>query len=817
MMWIGLSFGNTHEFIFVLLVSNTVIYMITGYAYWGLVSLLFNVRESRRVFSIVGSGDIPAKLIGYLLSPLLIPLIGLPNLVWLSIAALVVSLVLFNRIVKKPEWVHILKKTAQDKHEEDEHAGHKNENIINFFFNNRLIFVISLLSILSYNVFVLIDYTFISQVKLRFEKITDLAIYIAAFFAVGRLIAIFLKLIFTSRVIEKIGIISSLFITPVALFLFCLLFFLYTGHEMYDVYIFGIMAMLTEVLRSTMQEPVFFILFQPLKEKLRLKGHLIAKGYTLPPSLIVVGVSLLLFFNAGIGVDIPFLIKILIINLVIWVGVVFLIQKAYLHTLHHSIEKGIFTTDEKYVYDQKAIDILISKVRTGKGAEVIYALDLLQKTGYAGINALLNEQLHNSNSDVRKYTIDQLETNGKINVPGLQQLLQTEMDIEVKQKVVSALCRHDDVYLEKMASTLHNQDFDTRKTIIINLLNHQEFKYLLNAGNEINNLINSSDHEERRLAISIISELKHVQFAKDIGNLINDEHDEVRRDAVEAACKLKISLLLPQIFERANHPAEKHLVTKALRHYGDKLFVDINFIDEKLLDEHHTSLVKISAGIKGENCRRYLEKAVGQPGDNISKIIHALWVQNYDPDKAVQGKLHHVLDIYLKAGNHKIEDYQRIHYNKEEKQIVKHSLVNEVKTDLVLALKICSMLHRHKPINRILELIDIEKREKIYNAIEMIELDLPRKTAREIINLFDFVLDAEGYKKTELVHGYDNIFSKVYSNSNASYNQWTKALVMYCSWKNKMMDDLKQIKPVGNGREEFIITETRDFVLNSPN
>ena len=83
--WMGLTSGFKADFIFVLMVANTLIYMLTGYAYWGLVSLLFNVRESRRVFSVVGSGDIPAKLIGYVVAPLLIPLIGLPNLVWFAI------------------------------------------------------------------------------------------------------------------------------------------------------------------------------------------------------------------------------------------------------------------------------------------------------------------------------------------------------------------------------------------------------------------------------------------------------------------------------------------------------------------------------------------------------------------------------------------------------------------------------------------------------------------------------------------------------------------------------------------------------------
>lgn len=815
MLWIGLSFGNTHEFIFVLLVSNTVIYMITGYAFWGLVALLFNVRESRRVFSVVGAGDIPSKLIGYLASPLLIPLIGLPNLVWLAVASLLVSLYLFHKKMKKPSWVQILKKTNHAQHH-DAHEGHHKQNIVSFFFENRLIFVISLLSVLSYNVYVLIDYTFISQVKLRFENIKDLAIYIAAFFAVGRLIAVVLKLIFTSRAIEKLGIIACLFITPVALFLFCILFFVFDSKSNYNIYIFGLMALLTEVLRSTMQEPVFFILFQPLKEKLRLKGHLIAKGYTLPPSLIIVGLSLLLFFNFGVSLDIVFTIKIILVNLFVWAGVVFFIQKAYLRTLHTSIEKGTFSSDDKYVYDKKVIDILVNKVNTGKSAEVIYALDLLGKTAYPGINDLLHQQLKNNSGEVKRFALDQLEAGGTIDVQAVKDMMVNETDTDVMEKAVSILCRHDSVYLDKMAQTLHEQEYGLRKTVIISLLNQQEFDYLLNAGNEINSLINSSNPEERKLAISIISELKHVQFVKDIAHLIDDEDASVRRDAVVAACKLKITSLLPQVLERANHPAERHLVIKALQQYGDKIFQDIDTLPVELVESHKADLVKISANIKGEFCKKFLVRTIHELNEQTNRTIHSLWVQDYEPDEAMAVRLNTILDKYLKNGILKIDDYHRVNYEHTENEIVKHSLLNEIKTDLVLSLKICAMLHRKKKINRILELIEIEKHQKIYNAMEMIELELPRKTAKDLVHLFDFVLDPGGHRKNAEVFTAESVFNKIYFSDSFAYNPWTKAIVMYCSWKNKIHDDIKYIATV-NGEEEFIVAETRDYVLSTPN
>ncbi len=95
LLWMDLTFWDKHSAIFILLVVSFLMYMLTGYAFWGLVSLLYNIRESKRVFSVVGSGDIPAKLIGY------------PNLIWLSIVFLLVGLWQFDRVIRKKRWDHI--------------------------------------------------------------------------------------------------------------------------------------------------------------------------------------------------------------------------------------------------------------------------------------------------------------------------------------------------------------------------------------------------------------------------------------------------------------------------------------------------------------------------------------------------------------------------------------------------------------------------------------------------------------------------------------------------------------------------------------
>ncbi len=809
--WVGLSYANEHNFIFVLLVASFLVYMVTGYAYWGLVSLLFNVRESRRIFSVVGSGEIPAKLLGYIAGSLLIPLLH-ADVLWLAILSLCAGLFLFHKFTKKPSWDPIKKRSHELQHHQD--AELKKEGIISFFFNNRLIFTISLLSILSYNVFVLVDFTFISQVKIRFERIDDLAAYISIFFAIGRLIALGFKLIFTSRVIERLGVIYCLFITPGALFLFCLGFLFYSDNPTYNLYIFGLMAMLTEVLRSTMQEPVFFILFQPLKEKLRLKGHIISKGYTYPPSLIIVGGSLLFFYYRGIEITILLAVKIVIINLCAWACIIFFMRRTYLHTIHASIRKGIFNSDDIYFTDQKTIDILLAKIDAGKRIEVIYALNLLENSGYNGLDQLLEKQLEDSKDiEVKKYALERMEVLGKVNVGILQKMLNVVEDVELEQKLVSLLCKYDEAFIRSASEKISSFEYYIRKIIIINLLNQREFSYLFKAGEEINRLLHAKDPVERELAVEIISELKNVQFSDAIERLIYDEEIAVQRVAITAACKLRMKNLLRPVISLLARDAHKNIVLKGLQVYGDFLFDDIKDLSISIPEKYLPDFIKIAGRIRGEHSTIFLLSKLGDNNASLKdNIVHALWIKGHEPASTTEKDTFSALiNTYLKAGLDKIQDYGHIP-DFEDRELIKRSIFNEVKNDLSVSLKACVLLYKKKEINRILELMELDKQDKLYNAMEMLELVLPKKISKDLNLLFDFILDPHNSSRGIAKQEIKTFYEKVIFNAPLLYNPWTKAVCVYSSWKNNDTIFLGKLKDSALADDHYLVRETKDYV-----
>lgn len=815
LLWVGLRFINEHAFTFLLFVWSIIFYMISGYAFWGLVSLLFNVRESKRVFSIVGSGDIPAKLIGYLSASLLMPLLGTNNLIWLAFASLVIGLILLNRVIHKRNWERIVDHSHVHDHHID--TSLKEKNRFTFFFENPLILTISLLSLISYNVFNLIDFTFLSQVKLKYDTVQSLATFVSILLGLGRLIALVMKLILTSRAIERLGIISCLFITPVALFAFCLVFLLGIHQTEQYVYVFGLMALITEVLRSTIQEPVFFILFQPLKESLRLKGHIISKGYMLAPSLIIVGLSLIIFYKTGIQLTIPLTFKIIVLNLIVWGVIIYFIRNAYLKTLHNSIRKGLFSSEDVHIHDQKTADILINKVRSGKENEIIFALNLLENASHPSFESLLKEQLQSSFPDVRSFALDRMDALDWLNPKMLEELLRKENDPDVKQKLISLLCKHDEKFLIQASENLHIYDGEMKKTIIAALLNQSEFTHLLTAGNELNQLINSANTEDKLIAIKIIGDLKNTRFTNGLRQLLNDADLTVKRNAIITVCKLRLTELVPDISKLFDHPIERYIAMQGFIQYGDDFFTDNNEHIERT-SEFEDIYVKIAAKIKGPNSTAYLLSKLEEPIPEKIKLVHALWAKEFNADnKEDTEKLHRVLDKHLAASLEKIKYFHALPETSDY-ALMKKSVESEISSDLGIALKLCAILYNSREVNRTLELIDTGQQTRMINAMEVLEMALPKRIMRDINHLFDFLLDPTHKLKSVTHSDVPLIIKEIVFKKELLFQPWSKSICIYGSWKSNLSEVLLHLKNQPDAdNNNLLFRETRDHILKELN
>ena len=328
-------------YLYLLLAMFNIIYLLNNLEFWGLAALLFDVRQSKRLFAVVSAGDIPAKMVGYLLAVALIPVIGTENLLWVALACLLLSLFIFKPL-RKHEAINEFEDTHHVKH-----GGSKYIYDISIAISgNKLIRHAAMVSFFSFCCLIVVNFVFYGYVKHAFSTDKSLAGFFAIFLAVVRAITMIIKITITNKMADRIGLKASLLITPVLLVLITLIAVIYippeTTHgngEKTTFYLFGVLAIVTDVLRSAIQSPVLLATMQPLPAHQRLKGHTIIKGLTDPFAFMSMGILLLIIpLHEGVT-DFRLLCYILLGLLSFWILYVNLINNSYLKALSSAIKK----------------------------------------------------------------------------------------------------------------------------------------------------------------------------------------------------------------------------------------------------------------------------------------------------------------------------------------------------------------------------------------------------------------------------------------------------------------------------------------------
>jgi hypothetical protein len=237
-------------------------------------------------------------------------------------------------------------------------------------------------------------------------------------------------------------------------------------------------------------------------------------------------------------------------------------------------------------------------------------------------------------------------------------------------------------------------------------------------------------------------------------------------------------------------------------------------LDQELTDSFEQEFIRTAGRVKGPYSTNYLLNKLPVT-IHTDRTIHSLWIKGYDPvTEEETAMLNQVLDRYLANGYQKIAYYFQVP-EFQEQLLLESSLYNEVKNDLVTSLKTCSILYRKSEINRVLELLEMETQLKLFNAMEMLEMVLPKKRSKELNQLFDFVLDPSHTRKTYVKEQVVPFFNRILNNEPESFTAWTKAVCIYCSWKIRQFDFLRSLKMTRKLNDHTIMKETEEFVFEA--
>jgi len=786
-----------------------VLYLASNLCFWSITSTLFDVRESKRLFAVISGGDVPAKFIGYTMAYFFVTAIGPLNMLWPAFAFMLGAL----------PFLYQLSKSGVVHHHHHHHADHVEfiqgkgfKVFVKRFTLNTLIRRLAVLTFIISASLAIINYAFYTEVKEQHDK--DLSTFIIQFMAASQIIALLVKIILTGRIVTSIGIKKSLLITPLVLLglLIIIISAIYAASESKLIfYAFGVAAIAVEVLRTTITNPVFLTVMQPLNPNARSKAHAIVKGIMDPFAFLFSGILLIFINSLKPGNELLIICYILAFFGAGWIVSILLVNRSYHQTLLKAISSRFFSQDEFKLSDEEIQQQILKKIKTGNETEIINILQMLNTQISGSSKEIIFQLLDHPSTNIKKVTLLLLQTR---NIRGaevkLKFLADHDNNKEIQILAVQSLCKEQTEH-HHLKHYLHHHDAGIKAAALMGMLKSNDKENRQYAENIITDLIQSNHTKEKQTALQVLTDVKDVYCHPHLGELFTADRS-LRLAALKAIGGSATQLLLESVMTYfKEHPLH---VGASLQAAGEK---SIPFILKAISNNDNNSflrekLIIVLGKIGGNNAQATLFELLEKYPYDAGTIAKSLHRSRFSATEETQEKLEEISLAYIIYGSELLYMQSLLEHNKNY-SLLNSSLNIELTEIRNVLICLFGCLYDHEKAFKIKQGLDMKKKESVANAMELIDMIVKKELALPFNKLYE-PTDIEyrsnslkSYLPADKVSQAQDIFSKILEEKPILYNVWTKACSMYISKKTSVAVSPGLIEKFKNS-ENLLLKET---------
>ncbi|HVZ56752.1 MAG TPA: MFS transporter [Chitinophagaceae bacterium] len=783
-------------FLFAFLASFNILYLLNNLEFWGLASLLFDVRQSKRLFSVVSASDLPAKLFGYLLTLVLVPRIGSENLLWIALGCMLVSLLLYPRVAKLKE-IRSLEHAAHQPH-----ATHSLKSIQAALTGNRLIAVLAVVSFFSLCCLLVVNVILYGYIKHEFQSDKQMQGFFAIFLGTVRFITLFIKVGVTNRLVDRFGLKRSLLITPVILVILCLTtvyFSMQPGYYKAAFYLFGVMALATDVLCAAVQLPVILAAMQPLPTHQRLRGHTLLKGFMDPFAFLVMG-ALLWLVTTLEREPVPAIFGLILLALIIcWIIAASRVNIFYSRALATAIRDK--TLDGKFfsITDKESSDFLLEKLR-GASQEDAFGILNMVATQQLDIAPFLETGLDHASPLVRLRSLQLIRDKQVAGlVPKLRQLSSWPDYAELLPEILDTITYFNPS--EDLSRFLDHPDLAVTRRAVVSRLLHPGPESE-KAAEKLAGWFRSGRKDTILAALDTAGRTHSKTYLEEISKALHAEDPQVQAAAIDAAGRHGDPQLVSALLDRYIHSGRKDPgVQQALLQAGTTSFHAIRqyLLDTKCRGPVARRLIALLGAFPGEIACPILEECVEKFPDRAKAILPVLVQHEHDPS-GKQDLYRGLLQTDLAAS---VNLVYFIHFLDKEypgMNLLTEALRLELADIRTNCLNLFTLLFDRDKLRRVKTGFELDTKDSVANALELLQVAVPREYATIFIAVFekasaeDRIHQLRRIAKEPLVSE-PTIIKNVMFDMDYTYNHWTKSCVLYLLRKRPLPFDKEFLRP----------------------
>jgi HEAT repeat protein len=778
---VWLSFG--------LMVWHRVMVLLTNSDLVRISALLFDVRQSKRLFGVIGAGEMPASIIGYLFATALVPFIGAPNLLWLSAGGFMLSFICLSLILSnKPE------------HFADEEDDIGSKIPLPEALQNPFIQLLCFTTLFSLVAAIGIDFAFLSQVQTRFTNETQIVTFLGVFLGAGELVAFLVKTTFYSRLMSRFGIQSVLMVLPVTLFLLVLpgivLGFWSTATAAL-LWLWVSMMFFSKTLRASVYDAAFLTLLQPLQRKWRLTGHDIVSFV----EAIAVGLSglFLLWLIHSSFFNLSYLSAFLLPVLLGWLVSIGFVNRSYLRMLGSALNNRLLRGSALSLNDLGSIELLRRKLNSSHPGEVLYAMNLLMKAENRSLDGAIGILLSHPVPEVRREALEKVERLRLAHLmPEVRQRIELEELPAIRKIAIRTYCAlGESEVVDEISLLLDHPDTEVRKGAMIGLIRWGGITGVIMAGQQLNALIASARPWERALGAEIIGEVGIQRFYHPLVNLLADPEPSVRAAALQACGIIKNPRLFPFMIE-ALSTTESEVASRSLIAVGEVVIPEFEGGFQKNAREVRKmrKIIHVAGRIGGEKAISFLKEKVYFPSVEIRNQVLAtlamcLYQASPDERESLIGIIHRELKqaAWLLNALEILEGYSQLAIRAEVIPLQKALLVelDQLRNRVLFLL---SFVFDSATILQARDNLQHASREKRANALEVLDVLLPKDLKTGVLPLLEELSLPEQTKRLQPFYSNRKVRLAEYMQEliegGEKVNTWTRAVALFTARRLSM-------------------------------
>lgn len=763
---------------FIIIIGERVFYLLSNLEFWCMSSIVFDVRQGKRLFGLISSGDIPAKLLGYLSVSVLEPIVGINNLLWFSAGSILLASVFLRKILLQPD-INLQVREAP-------HQQFSDKKLLINFFGNQYILVLSGMAFLTIASFTLIDFTFLNNVQSTFTTQESLAKYISTFLSIGYAFIILVKLLLSGRLAEQTGIKFSLLIMPVLLFLFSLGFVFWSTAQN-DVYnnlmYIGIMFMAISVAKYSVNDPVFLAMFQPLPTPLRLKGHTIIKGFVQPLALGVIGVILWYIIQIGNAFDFYLLNLGILILSVLWIYNITRSHKLYISTLATAIRNRFISGSEIAMESASFSKLLRDSIYNHQKEDIIYGITALDEKFPDVLRQEMKFVLTTDSNSVRRVALNILNRRRwNEYLAEVKHIYLTDAHLETKAAAAYFCAQAGDTEIQNSIDQKIFESYPSliQESILKGILKSDSMQQQQNAIHAIAQMLKSEDQKKQQTALSILSQEYIPQFESEIFRLMASKNERVQILAIDAAGKSKSEAFISQLIALLLITPGANYIIESLSNYGDVIFEHIKKIPFQSVVHKQgvlSDIIRIAEISPGHKGGEFLFSILHHAPPHLKeRIVEVLSVSKYTLNAKEKERMERMLKVEIGFAVALLEGMEDPVLNTRLHKAFHFDYENCKRRIITIA----GLLYNRKIMREAAAAFRINSKERRANALEIMEQVIPRKTAQILVVLLDNIAPAQKVQKLQSfhIHRKHEIPDSILRDGTDIYSGWTVCLAL---------------------------------------